>query len=368
MGERAGEMKRPCKAVLILVLMVLVIMQGRLQWTQQQTSPGAKLQSSIPDIDPSIVAGAAEGAAPGKAKALARKAFDAAKVAAAKGAVAAKGSKPAKMAAVDAAAAGQSAMDATAGSDARGFVGAQGGAWTALTHLSVYGFNVDWGLMESLEDACREIENANNARAGHTGWKQYSNSDKSHPLLGMWVPPKIVDAKVLEVGCGVGVYVDALKKENAKRKRKVFCIEPNKMGGTFDRKSGGPIQIATNFLEHGDSYEYAKTIREQALGKDYFDLIYSIEVFEHLPLIRHVDAARFLAGSAKVGTKLIFGAASKRQQGTGHIGNRPIQEWEGILQRVGFFKNASETIRVRHQMQEYNHKKNTQVYIFRGFA
>ena len=35
--------------VLALVLTVLVVMHGQIQWTQQQTSPDAKLQSSIPD-------------------------------------------------------------------------------------------------------------------------------------------------------------------------------------------------------------------------------------------------------------------------------------------------------------------------------
>jgi hypothetical protein len=95
-------------------------------------------------------------------------------------------------------------------------------------------------------------------------------------------------------------------------------------------------------------------------------LIFNIEVFEHMPLDRHVDAARFLAGLAKNGTKLIFGASSPGQMGTGHIGNRKKEEWEDILKGVGFYKDAVATSDAQSKMQEYNHKKNTQVYWYSG--
>jgi hypothetical protein len=243
-------------------------------------------------------------------------------------------------------------------------VGGDGGAWTAKTHLSSYGFNVDWGLLEVLEDACRQIENSHNEPDSQ--WRQYVGNDNAHPLNGFWVAPKVVDAKVIEIGCGVGVYVDALVKEQNKRKRKVFGIEPNPMGGTFNRKHGGPKQLAVNFLEHGNTLEYAKVIRDKNINGQFFDLIYSIEVFEHMPLDRHLDAAYFLAGLAQVGSKLIFGAGSPGQTGTGHIGNRPKKQWEEILMNVGFVKDEAQTIKATRQIQEYNHKVNTQVYIFQG--
>jgi hypothetical protein len=44
-------------------------------------------------------------------------------------------------------------------------------------------------------------------------WAQYHNDNVLNPLNKMWIPPeKIVKYRVLEVGCGVGVHVDALKK------------------------------------------------------------------------------------------------------------------------------------------------------------
>lgn len=245
-----------------------------------------------------------------------------------------------------------------------GVEGHDGGAWTAETHLSVYGFNADWGLLEVLEDACRQIENEHNEPDSQ--WYQSDRSDQpNHPLNGLWIAPKVVDAKVIEIGCGVGVYVDALVKEQSKKKRKVFGIEPNPMGGTFNR-NGGPKQLAVNFLENGDTTAFAKKIRDENIGGEYFDLIYSIEVFEHMPLDRHEDAARFVAGLARSGTKLIFGAGSPGQSGTGHIGNRRKASWEQIWKKVGFIQDVDQTAKATRQIQEYNHKVNTLVYIFQG--
>jgi SAM-dependent methyltransferase len=160
-------------------------------------------------------------------------------------------------------------------------VGFQGGAWTAETHLREHGFNVDWGLMEVLEASCREIENERNKKEP---WKQYTNPDPMHPLTDWWIAPPVCDCKVLEVGCGVGVYVDGLKTTQAKSTRQVFGIEPNPMKGTFERQ-GGPKQIAVDMLQYTYLDEYAKILRDQYLKGDYFDLIYSIGKYTHAALI-----------------------------------------------------------------------------------
>lgn len=202
-------------------------------------------------------------------------------------------------------------------------VGEKGGAWTAETHLRKYGFNVDAGLVDVIEESCREIENQRQPDGSE--WSQHPGDG---PIHGLWRPPKVVDCRVLELGPGVGVYVDSLKKDQAKKNRKVYGIEPNPMGGTFERRNG-PHQLAINILETDDPYKLAKKICQDELDGESFDLVYSIEVCEHMPPDRHEDAARFLAGLSRKGTKLIFGAAGKGQTGTGHIGNRPKNEWEG---------------------------------------
>jgi hypothetical protein len=175
----------------------------------------------------------------------------------------------------------------------------------------------------------------------------------------------VVNCRVLELGCGVGVYVDALKTTKAKRGRVVVGGEPNAMGGVFGRP-GGPIQHTQNILEVGDPTAHAAEVRSSYLGSaDYhFDLLYSIEVMGHIPLDRQADAFKLLAGLAREGTKLIFGAAHLSQRGTGHIGCRPKQAWEKMLAEVGFVKHREETKNATVLLQDYNHKVNTQVYYF----
>jgi hypothetical protein len=82
----------------------------------------------------------------------------------------------------------------------------------AQTELSTTAFNVDAGLVDVIEQACREIENARNQPDS-----QWSARPGEGPIQGFWRPPKIVDYKVLELGSGVGVYVDSLKKDNARK-------------------------------------------------------------------------------------------------------------------------------------------------------
>jgi SAM-dependent methyltransferase len=241
-------------------------------------------------------------------------------------------------------------------------VGSTGGAWTAETHLTQYGFNVDAGLVRVLESSCRDIENARNTPDSQ--WSPHPSQDAS--IGGFWRAPAVVDCQVLELGSGVGVYVDALKKDQGKKNRKVFGIEPNRMGGVYERRNG-PRQLLVDIMaDNADPVALAQSVLRDELhnANGGFDLIYSIEVCEHMPLDRHIDAAKFLAALARPGTKLIFGAASPGQSGTGHMGNRSRAQWEEILAQVGFVKHDQETLTVAHELDEYNHKVNTQVYYF----
>jgi hypothetical protein len=161
-----------------------------------------------------------------------------------------------------------------------------------------------------------------------------------------------------------GVYIDSFIREST-RQRRAFGIEPNPMGGVFLRKTG-PKQLAINVLENNDTFAYGKSLRSQYLNKDdAFDLLYSIEVCEHIPSERHVDVAKFFAGLSRTGTKLIFGSGSPNQRGTGHIGNRPKKQWEEIFESVGFIKHVEETNVMSRKLDNYDHKVNTQVYYYR---
>ena len=67
----------------------------------------------------------------------------------------------------------------------------------------------------------------------------------------MWIPldRKSVNCRGFLEVCYVGaVYVDALKKEWAKRNsRQAFGIEPHANGGTFERGLTGSQQLAIDF-------------------------------------------------------------------------------------------------------------------------
>jgi hypothetical protein len=240
------------------------------------------------------------------------------------------------------------------------YVGEDGGGWTSETHVMKYGFNVDSGLVDLVEQSCRDAENSRNSPDSQ--WRQH---DGNGPINGLWIAPKIVDCRALEFGPGLGVYVDSLKKDQAKKNRKVFGVEPNPMGGVFHRRNG-PKQLVINILEHEDTFQFGRQIRQQEVEGKPFDLLYSIEVCEHIPPERHHDAAKFFAGLSGPGTKLIFGAAHPGQSGTGHVGNRPTREWEDILSEAGFVKHDVESISASKQMQEYNHKVNSRVYYYQG--
>jgi hypothetical protein len=133
--------------------------------------------------------------------------------------------------------------------------------------------------VEVLEDSCRQVENQRNLEQNRTTkedrWRKYDNPNPQHPLKGWWIAPRLVNCRVLEVGCGVGVYVDNFKKDRAKLARKVYGIEPNRMGGVFERRNGA-IQLAINILANNDTLELANSIRDTHLAGEHFDLLYSI--------------------------------------------------------------------------------------------
>lgn len=96
-----------------------------------------------------------------------------------------------------------------------------------------------------------------------------------------------------------------MKKDQGKRGRKVFGIEPNPMGGVYEQKNCSR-QLAIDILSDDDNFALAKSVLKEQLNGKALDLLYSIEVCEHMPPERHIDAAKFLAGLAQQNTKLIF--------------------------------------------------------------
>ncbi|EGD83064.1 hypothetical protein PTSG_12062 [Salpingoeca rosetta] len=202
--------------------------------------------------------------------------------------------------------------------------GAQGNAWTACTHLRVYGLNFDQGLARFLA---------------------YSN-------------PQV--KSVLEFGCGLGLYLDYVcRRSNA---TKVIGIEPEAMtfeNSVFSRVNDTslcPAQAAVNVL-HASEAELA------ALGlMSKFDLVYSIEVLEHIPREFHDKMADFLV--SRVDKLLVFSAARPNQEGWGHIAERPTEEWieEFTSRGLVYLWRVTELVRRVCDKRNVNHKRNILVF------
>jgi len=237
------------------------------------------------------------------------------------------------------------------------FKGESGGQWTAATHLGIYGLNIDAGLMTVLERACETAEKRLDAIISTTTIKEGQQGSSSGRN----------SCKVLEFGCGVGVYVNYLKSQDPRRV--VVGMEPEPMGGVFSRPDG-PVQSTVNILEIQTSPkspdDYFSTL-VHALGGP-FHLVYSIEVAEHIPKDRHADVAAWLYAAADPkGSTLIFSAGHPGQKGTGHIGNRDRSEWKLILEKAGWVLDNKATfdgMRTADRVNK-NHQQNIMVLVRR---
>ena len=156
--------------------------------------------------------------------------------------------------------------------------GGRGGAWGQCIHLRNYGLNVDFGLAAELAS----------------------------------LRPR----SSLEFGCGLGLYTGFLHQVAGTRR--ALGIEPNAMPFAGFR---GAQQLRADLVVNVSA---AAGACESQLGS--FDLVFSIEVAEHLPPALHGKMAALLARHTH--GFLVFSAGRPGQPGVGHIGNRPQAEWE----------------------------------------
>lgn len=194
--------------------------------------------------------------------------------------------------------------------------GATGGDWSSCTHVTAYGFNFDYGLAQS--------------------------------LVELFKP-----SSAFEFGCGLGLYADWLSRHGVTR---VYGAEPSVMSAVFAR-SGGAHLISKNLVD-------ATPQREACVATlGIFDLVYSIEVLEHIPRALHARIADMLVALTR--HHLVFSAAHPHQAGTGHIAERPKSEWIVEFERRGlkFLKNTTELVS-RHS--QGNHRANVLVFAAAG--
>ena len=198
--------------------------------------------------------------------------------------------------------------------------GNTGGDWSWCTHIVVYGYNFDEGLAS---------------------------------FLAFQLTP----TSAFEFGSGIGLYGDYLVR-HGKVTGKVLGAEPSDMqgAGVFGRPGiEYPQQLMMNILEATDE-------ERSAVGK--FDLVYTIEVAEHVPAELHRVMRQVLKSLT---TKyLVFAAARPGQGGTGHLGPSMFtrEEWKVHWERTGLFylEGLSEILRRQCDPYNTNHGKNLLVF------
>jgi hypothetical protein len=92
------------------------------------------------------------------------------------------------------------------------------------------------------------------------------------------------------------------------------------------------------------------------------DLVYSIEVLEHIEEKYHMDIIRYLCISSK--KWLIFSAAQPGQEGVGHISCKELDYWEKLIENNGFSLSKIKTKQIRDacDAKNLNHRKNLMVF------
>lgn len=135
--------------------------------------------------------------------------------------------------------------------------------------------------------------------------------------------------KVLDVGCGPGIYVRALNEQGIDAR-----------GVDLDRRT--PCQCLDVFseaflAEHGDHK---------------YDLCISLEVAEHLP---EVKADAFVSRLVQVAPTILFSAAQPGQGGAGHINCQPVDYWVEKFAAYNYVLDQTATRLIRDHMASGYH-------------
>jgi hypothetical protein len=149
------------------------------------------------------------------------------------------------------------------------------------------------------------------------------------------VLPEIVTS--LDVGSGGGGYVYYMKKQGYAAEG----IEYSLIGRMLGLLQGLHIQ-KFNCEWKINPFQFKR-----------FDLVYSIEVGEHIPY--HLSNA-FVEYISNRGRLIVFSAAHPGQGGQGHINEQPQDFWKEKFEKHGFAYQSNETMDFKKNLIEQGYK------------
>lgn len=137
-----------------------------------------------------------------------------------------------------------------------------------------------------------------------------------------WMAAAHRGAWVLDVGCGPGIYVSAMRR-----------VGLNACGVDGDSRLVESDHLARlNFVENWSDYPF---------GLHPFDVVLSLEVGEHIPEAGALNYLRFIN---RTGARVVyFSAARPGQGGEGHINCQPKSYWVERFHKMGFWLDLTAT-------------------------
>jgi|694.fasta_scaffold113462_3 2-polyprenyl-3-methyl-5-hydroxy-6-metoxy-1,4-benzoquinol methylase len=155
----------------------------------------------------------------------------------------------------------------------------------------------------------------------------------------------------LDVGSGAGGYVYWLKQ----RDLHAIGVEYSRSGRLIAQLQGAltlPFDCGRNDMC-------------PQLGP--FDLVFSIEVAEHIPKPLEDQFIDYIASQGRF---VIFSAAQPNQPGQGHVNCQPLEHWREAFAQRGFYFSHSETSEFCNRIQAHGFKgffpKNCQIFRRQG--
>ena len=156
---------------------------------------------------------------------------------------------------------------------------------------------------------------------------------KSAPLLSGLIYAEFRPARVIDVGCGTGALLAALKQAGCE----TLGLEYSEAGLNFCRTRG--LDVRKFNLERDVWTEQGRS----------FDVVTSIEVAEHLPA---PIADSYVALLTRLAPVLVFTAATPGQGGVDHVNEQPHEYWIRKFEARGHQFDPERSERWRRELRE----------------